>query len=150
MAGTLLTTSTQVFEKIEDEIIEYQINKLKFSNKNQTKFSPMKDEITFDEFSKMDIRVGIIKAAEKVEKADKLLKLEVDMGSEQRTVVSGIAEHYTPEEVIGKRVSILANLASRKIRGVESKGMILMAEDADGKLSFVSPEDGWQNGATVC
>ena len=98
---------------------------------------------------KLDIRTATILTAEKVKKADKLLKLEVDMGSEQRTVVSGIAEHYTPEEVIGKRVSILANLAPRRIRGVESKGMILMAEDADGKLSFVSPEDGWQNGATV-
>ena len=99
----------------------------------------MKEEITFDEFSKMDIRVGIIKAAEKVEKADKLLKLTVDTGIEVRTIVSGIAEQFIPEDVIGKKVSVLINLVPRKIRGVESQGMILMAESKEGELSFVAP-----------
>lgn len=99
----------------------------------------MKDPITFDEFSKMDIRVGTILEAQKVQGADKLLQLTVDTGLDKRTVVSGIAEHYKPEEIIGQKVSILVNLAPRKIRGVESHGMILMAEDAQGKLSFASP-----------
>ena len=99
----------------------------------------MKEEITFDEFSKMDIRVGLIKAAEKVEKADKLLKLTVDTGIDVRTIVSGIAEQFIPEDVVGKKVSVLLNLAPRKIRGVESQGMILMAESEEGELSFVAP-----------
>ena len=99
----------------------------------------MKEEITFDEFSKMDIRVGLIKAAEKVEKADKLLKLTVDTGIDVRTVVSGIAEHFKAEDIVGKKVSVLLNLTPRKIRGVESQGMILMAESENGELSFVSP-----------
>ncbi|CAG5087232.1 methionine--tRNA ligase [Parvicella tangerina] len=125
-----------LFSKIEDQKIEEQLDKLKQPSNN---FPPMKDEIAFDDFMKMDIRVGEIKTAEKVKKADKLLKLTVDTGLDVRTVVSGIAEHYSPEEVVGKRVSILMNLAPRKIRGVESQGMILMAEDQDGNLSFVSP-----------
>jgi methionyl-tRNA synthetase len=99
----------------------------------------MKEEISFDDFTKMDIRVGEILTAEKVKKADKLLHLTVDTGIDVRNVVSGIAEHYTPEEVIGKKVSVLMNLAPRKIRGIESQGMILMAEDEEGELAFVSP-----------
>ena len=98
---------------------------------------------------KMDIRIGTILEAEKVKKADKLLQLKVDIGVEQRTIVSGIAEHFTPEDIIGKQVSVLANLAPRKIRGVESKGMILMAEDADGKLVFASPSSEIENGSIV-
>lgn len=125
-----------LFAKIEDAKVEEQLEKLKQPANN---FPPMKDEVTFDDFTKMDIRVGEIKAAEKVKKADKLLKLTVDTGLDTRTVISGIAEHYSPEEVIGKKVSILMNLAPRKIRGVESQGMILMAEDEEGNLSFVSP-----------
>ena len=109
----------------------------------------MKDEITFDEFMKMDIRVGTITAAEKVEKADKLLKLTVDTGIDTRTVVSGIAEHYNPENIVGQKVSVLLNLAPRKIRGVESQGMILMAETAEGELAFVSPTKDLEAGNTI-
>jgi methionyl-tRNA synthetase len=97
----------------------------------------------------MDIRTATIINAEKIEKADKLLKLTLDLGFEQRTVVSGIAEHYQPEDVIGKKVSLLANLAPRKMRGVESQGMILMAENSQGKLSFISPDAGWENGQII-
>ena len=109
----------------------------------------MKDESTFDEFMKMDIRVGTITAAEKVKKADKLLKLTVDTGIDTRTVVSGIAEHYKPEDVIGHKVSILLNLAPRKIRGVESQGMILMAENEEGELAFVAPTKDIDAGNTI-
>jgi methionyl-tRNA synthetase len=106
-------------------------------------------EITFDDFTKMDIRLGTILTAEKVEKADKLLKLTVDTGIDQRTIVSGIAEHYQPEDVVGKTVQVLLNLAPRKIRGIESQGMILMAEDAEGKLSFMVPEKEFGAGGGV-
>ena len=101
--------------------------------------NPVKENINFEDFSKMDIRVGTILEAEKVAKTKKLLKLKVDTGIDQRTVVSGIAEYYKPEDIIGKQVSILVNLASKSLRGIESQGMILMAEDADGSLHFVSP-----------
>ena len=138
-----------LFQKIEDEQVDVQIEKLKSATKKNTKFPPMKDEITFDEFMKMDIRVGTITAAEKVEKADKLLKLTVDTGIDTRTVVSGIAEHYKPEDVIGHKVSILLNLAPRKIRGVESQGMILMAENEEGELAFVSPTKDIEAGNTI-
>jgi methionyl-tRNA synthetase len=110
---------------------------------------PLKEEIQYDDFAKMDIRTATILAAEPIPKADKLLKLTVDLGLEQRTVVSGIAEHFTPEEVIGKKVLLLANLAPRKLRGVESQGMILMAENAEGKLGFVNAGEGWENGLVV-
>ena len=110
---------------------------------------PQKDEATFDDFMKMDIRLGTILSAEKVKKADKLLKLEVDTGIDKRTIVSGIAQHYSPEEVVGKTVTVLLNLAPRKIRGVESQGMILMAENKEGKLSFVSPEKDFDPGSEV-
>ena len=109
----------------------------------------MKDIITFDDFMKMDIRLGQILKAEKVEKSNKLLKMYVDTGLDKRTIVSGIAKYFTPEEVIGKQVSVLANLAPRKIMGVESQGMILLAEDHDGKLVFVTPEDVVINGSGV-
>ena len=115
----------------------------------ESPFDAQKDEITFDDFSKVDIRLGTILSAEKVEKADKLLKLLVDTGIDKRIVVSGIAEHYSPEEIIGKTVQILMNLAPRKIRGIESQGMILMAEDADGKLSFMSPEKDFHAGCGI-
>ncbi len=111
--------------------------------------TPVKAEITYEDFSKLDIRTGTILSAEKVKKADKLLKLNVDLGFEERIVVSGIAQFYKPEEIIGKQVLLLANLAPRKLRGIESQGMILMAENEKGELSFVSPSDGWGNGFTV-
>ena len=138
-----------LFEKIEDEKIEEQIEKLKTKDQKFTKYPPMKEEITFDEFSKMDLRVGTITVAEKIEKADKLLKLTVDTGIDVRTVVSGIAEHFKPEEVIGQKVSILLNLTPRKIRGVESQGMILMAENETGELAFVSPTKEIGTGNTI-
>ena len=112
-------------------------------------YMPLKEEITYDDFAKLDIRTGTIVAAEKVKKANKLLQLEVDLGFEKRTVVSGIAKFYKPEDILGQQVLVLANLAPRKLRGILSQGMILMAEDEDGKLSFVSPEAGWKNGMGV-
>lgn len=140
-----------LFQKIEDDVIEAQIKKLKESNKQQSnpKAKPMKDEITFDDFTKMDIRTGTILTAEKHPDADKLLKMTVDTGIDVRTIVSGIAEHYAPEEVIGKQVSVLINLAPRKIRGIVSQGMILMAEDNEGNLAFVAPEKAVDNGGEI-
>ncbi|MEX2335874.1 MAG: methionine--tRNA ligase subunit beta, partial [Fulvivirga sp.] len=127
------------------EVIEKQIQKLEDTKKanalEDVTVSPAKDEITFDEFAKLDIRVGTILEAQKVKKSKKLLKMKVDTGIDQRTVLSGIAEHYSTEEVIGQQVSILVNLAPRKIMGQESQGMILMAEDLDGKLRFVQPSE---------
>jgi len=148
-----LKSAQILFPKIEDEQIAFQLEKLNKSkqDKNEilkqvqnddvvekSEIPNLKSEITYDDFSKMDIRTGKILEAEKVPKADKLLKLLVDIGMEQRTIVSGIAEHFTPEEVIGKEVSVLVNLAPRKLRGIESNGMILMAEDENGKLHFVN------------
>jgi len=138
-----------LFQKIEDEKIEEQIKKLKKQEQKTSKFPPMKDEITFEEFSKMDIRVGTITAAEKIEKADKLLKLTVDTGIDIRTVVSGIAENFKAKDVVGQKVSILLNLAPRKIRGVESQGMILMAESEEGELAFVAPTKEINSGNTI-
>ncbi|MEI7803333.1 MAG: methionine--tRNA ligase subunit beta, partial [Bacteroidota bacterium] len=129
------------------EEITAQVEKLKANQKTivtqpETK-NPKPEttisEINYDDFAKLELRVGTITAAEKVKKAAKLLQLTVDMGNEIRIIVSGIAEHYTAEQMIGKQVSVVANLAPRKIKGIESKGMILMAEDADGKLKIVSP-----------
>ncbi|MCB0507572.1 MAG: methionine--tRNA ligase [Bacteroidetes bacterium] len=138
-----------LFEKITDEQVAFQVEKLHKNkpaqNENATEeksaFEKVKPEITYDDFSKLDIRTGKIIEAERVPKADKLLKLFVDIGIEKRTIVSGIAEHFTPEEIIGKNVSVLVNLAPRKLRGIESNGMILMAEDASGKLYFVNADD---------
>jgi methionyl-tRNA synthetase len=113
------------------------------------KASVAKPEIVYDDFAKLDLRVGTIVAAEKVEKADKLLKLSVDLGSEQRTIVSGIALHFKPEEIVGRQVVVVANLAPRKMRGIESNGMILMAEDPAGKLHFVQPGSTIQPGSGV-
>ncbi len=110
---------------------------------------PLKPEIVFDDFAKIDLKVGTIVSAEKVPKADKLLKLEIDLGFEKRTILSGIAEHFSPEEIINKQVVVVANLAPRKMRGIESNGMILMAEDKAGKLYFVAPDEAINNGSTV-
>jgi methionyl-tRNA synthetase len=111
-------------------------------------YLPVKDEITYDDFAKLDLRTGKIVSAEKVEKADKLLKLEIDLGFEKRTVVSGIALHYKPEEIVGKQVVVVVNLAPRKMKGITSNGMILMA-DSNGKLFFVNSEDDIPPGAGV-
>ncbi|TCO08865.1 methionine--tRNA ligase [Natronoflexus pectinivorans] len=142
-----------LFEKIEDTEIEQQLNKLKESKTaNEAagkQSSPAKPDISYDEFVKMDIRTGTILEAEKVPKTKKLMKLLVDTGLDQRTVVSGIAEFFEATQIIGRQVSILVNLAPRKIKGIESQGMILMAEDADGKLVFVSPSEKVKNGSEV-
>lgn len=154
-----LNAAEHLFTRVPDEVIEAQVAKLHATvQANQTSETatpppaepdPVKAEIQFDDFAKLDIRTGTILEASKVEKADKLLKLTVDLGFEQRTIVSGIAEQYQPEEVVGKQVIVLVNLAPRKMRGIESQGMILMAEDAEGRLSFVSPTAGWPNGGAV-
>ncbi len=141
-----------LFERIEDSTIEQQVQKLldaKRQNESEPEANPAKTEIEFDDFAKIDIRTGTILEAEKVQKTKKLLKLTVDTGIDKRTVVSGIAEYYEPEKIIGKKVSILINLAPRKLRGIESQGMILMAEDKDGKLCFVSPTDDVSNGSEI-
>ncbi|CAN5283740.1 methionine--tRNA ligase [soil metagenome] len=151
--GHQLKSPQLLFEKIEDEVIEKQIKKLmdtKTENEKANKpVNPSKVEITFDQFSKMDIRLGTILEAEKVAKSKKLLKLKVDTGIDIRTVVSGIAEHFEPENITGKQVSILVNLAPRQIMGIESKGMILMAEDKDGKLKFLTTESKVADGSMV-
>lgn len=142
-----------LFKKIEDEQVELQLRKLEASKviSQQTikAHNPVKPSITYDEFMKMDIRVGTILEAVKVPKADKLLQLLVDTGIDKRTVVSGIAEHFAPENIIGQQVSLLLNLEPRKIKGIESQGMILMAEDSDGKLKFVQPNEVVNPGAEV-
>ena len=142
-----------LFEKIEDATIDAQIQKLldtkKANDAANAVAKPAKENCSFDDFMKMDIRTGTILEAELVPKTKKLLKLKIDTGIDQRTVVSGIAEYYEPENIIGKQVSILVNLEPRKIRGIESQGMILMAEDADGSLKFVSPEGKVKNGSEV-
>ncbi|HLP12227.1 MAG TPA: methionine--tRNA ligase subunit beta, partial [Flavobacteriales bacterium] len=149
-----LNPAELLFKNIEDEEITRQLEKLqktKMENEAASKTTaPAKAEVTFDDFSRMDIRIGQILEAEKVKGADKLLQLKVDTGLDQRTVISGIAEHYKPEDIVGKKVSILVNLAPRKIKGIESHGMILLAEDKNGKLTFVLPEDnGKENGSVV-
>ncbi len=151
--GHTLGEAKLLFEKIEDEVINIQIKKLMDTKKEvelaSQPVTPSKAEITFDDFSKMDIRIGKILEAEKVEKSKKLLKLKVDTGIDVRTVMSGIAEHFIPESIIGKQVTILVNLAPRKIMGVESQGMILMAEDKDGKLRLLQPSEAVAQGSTV-
>jgi methionyl-tRNA synthetase len=144
--------AAHLFSRIPDEVIEKQLARLQAQEPapaQEIKYAPMKDIIQYDDFAKMDIRTGTILTAEKVEKSKKLLKLSVDLGFEQRTILSGIAEHFQPEEVVGKQVIVLANLAPRAMMGTESQGMILMAEDAEGKLSFVAPGGEWPNGMGV-
>ena len=138
-----------LFAKIEETLVETEVAKLKATAAPTSKFPPMKDAIAFDDFTKMDLRMGTILSAQKVEKADKLLQLTVDTGLDHRTIVSGIAEHYAPEDIIGKTVLVLLNLEPRKIRGIESQGMILMAENEEGKLSFLSSEKEFGAGPTV-
>jgi methionyl-tRNA synthetase len=151
----MINKASLLFDKIEDDAIEAQIQKLadskKMKEENAIAIEPIKEETSFDDFTKMDIRVGTILEAEKVKKTDKLLKLLVDTGIDKRTVVSGIAQYYKPEDIIGHQVSVLVNLAPRKIKGIESNGMILMAEGLSGELSFVSPtKKSIENGGGVC
>ncbi len=150
--GDKLNEPAFLFQKIEDKDVEKQVQKLldtKKENESKTAVKPQKEEITYDDFIKNDIRTGTILEAEKVPKTKKLLKLTIDTGIDKRTVVSGIAEHYSPDEIIGKQVSILVNLAPRKLRGIVSQGMILMAEDSNGNLVFVSPEKNIDNGSEI-
>ena len=168
--GYSLRAPELLFRKIEDEEVRLQVEKLKSGlvNPNEVAGSQspvtgnqrpatteesaivnLKSTIVYDDFAKLDLRIGKIISAEKVEKADKLLKLQIDLGFETRTIVSGIALHFKPEEVINKQVVLVANLAPRKMRGIESNGMILMAEDANGKLHFINPDDSVDAGATV-
>jgi methionyl-tRNA synthetase len=144
-AGHQINAASLLFSKIEDDVIEAQIQKLEKTKENNKKTNPnaqpMKEQINFDDFAKIDLRTATILEAEKVEKADKLLKFKVDTGVDVRTVVSGVAESFSPEELIGKQVMILLNLAPRKIRGIESQGMFLLTTKPDGKLSFVTPDD---------
>jgi methionyl-tRNA synthetase len=153
-AGHVIGDAELLFAKIEDEAIQAQVDKLeatKTANKAANKVAaPQKDLIQFDDFAKMDIRTGTILEAEKMPKANKLLVLKVDTGIDVRTIVSGIAESFSPEEVIGKRVTVLVNLAPRALRGVESQGMILMTQNAEGKLVFLNPDtDGVGNGEVI-
>ncbi|MEY3593681.1 MAG: hypothetical protein RL041_653 [Bacteroidota bacterium] len=175
-AGHQLGSPGLLFQKIEDDVIEVQISKLlaagaanaaavlaesasksnnsgiendKNMNSAVETVAETKPEVTYDDFAKLDLRVATVVACEKVEKADKLLKLTLEVGTETRTVVSGIALHFSPEEVVGEQVLLLANLAPRKMRGIESQGMILMAEDADGKLVFMSPSNAVASGSGV-
>ena len=151
-AGHTINKEELLFAKIEDTEIQAQIDKLAASKQTNatTVIVPAKEETSFDDFNKMDIRTGTILEAERVPKTDKLLKLKIDTGIDQRTVVSGIAEWYKPEDIIGQQVSILINLAPRKIKGIESQGMILMASNSKGELSFVSPtKTGFNNGSEI-
>jgi len=151
--GHQLNEPVLLFSKIEDEEVQAQIDKLNNSKAENIAANktvvPAKENIQFDDFGAMDIRVATITAAEKVEKTKKLLKLTVNTGLDERTVVSGIAEHYKPEEVIGKQVSLLVNLAPREIKGIVSQGMILMAENSEGKLTFVAPAENFENGSVI-
>ena len=158
-AGHRIGTAELLFEKIEDAAIEKQLQRLentKLANKQEaqanaeTEVAPQKELISYDDFAKMDIRIGTILEAEKMPKADKLLILKVDTGIDKRTIVSGIAQSFAPEEIIGKKVTVLVNLAPRKLRGVESQGMILMVENSEGKYTFINPDaDGITNGTEV-
>jgi methionyl-tRNA synthetase len=147
--GYSLRAPELLFRPIEDSEVKAQLEKLQAAaaarvemeaaKPEKIEIAPMKPEIVYDDFAKLDLRVGTILAADKVEKADKLLKLSVDLGNEQRIIVSGIAQHFKPEEIVGRQVVVVANLAPRKMRGIESNGMILMAEDPNGRLHFVQP-----------
>ena len=149
-SGQILGASELLFRKIEDAEIQNQLDKLKSIEKDSTIMQePQKPAINYDTFSSLDLRVGTILSAEKMPKADRLLILKVDTGLDQRTIVSGIAEHFSPEEVVGKKVCVLMNLEPRKLKGVESQGMLLMATDSEGKLSFMSPEDAVAAGSAI-
>lgn len=161
-AGQTIEKAIVLFEKIEDKTVQEQLDKLEATKEaNQAEkaeataetteptLEPIKDEIVFDDFTKLDIRVATIVEAKKVKKADRLLELTLDTGVDTRTVLSGIAQHFSPEEIMGKQVCLLANLAPRKMKGIVSQGMVLMAEDSEGNLKFVSPTDMVNNGSIV-
>jgi methionyl-tRNA synthetase len=141
--GHQINPAELLFEKIEDDVIEDQVQKLlntkKANELNNYKPQAVAENIQFDDFLKLDIRVGTVLDCQKVPKADKLLQFKIDDGLGGRTIVSGIAQHYQPEELIGKQVCFIANLPPRKLKGIESEGMILSAENADGKLSVIQP-----------
>ena len=152
-AGKQLNPAQLLFEKIDDKVVEEQVQKLndtKAANEVEAKgVEPSKAEIQFDDFMKMDMRVGTVLEAEKVKKSKKLLKLLIDTGIDKRTILSGIAEHFSAEEMVGKQVTVLVNLAPRKMMGIESQGMVLMAEDKDGTLRLMTPQGGADNGAMI-
>jgi len=151
-AGNKINKAELLFEQISDEQIQYQIDKLlntKENNKKETNVKPFKEEITFEYFSKLDIRIGTIKEAQKVPKTKKLLKVLLDDGITERTIVAGIAENYSPEKIVGKKVIFLANLQPRKLKGIMSEGMLLMAENNEGNLSFIVPEKDFENGSNI-
>ena len=157
-AGHAIAEPELLFAKVEDEAIQVQLDKLDAIRKAREEaekaeaakvVAPQKEECSFEDFEKMDIRTATVLEAERVPKTDKLLKLTIDTGIDKRTIVSGIAEYYSPEEMLGKQICILANLAPRKIRGIESKGMILMARQGDGKMRFITPAEALANGAQI-
>jgi methionyl-tRNA synthetase len=150
--GHPIEKASLLFEKVEDDQIQRQLDKLHQSREDSEKapeVNPPKPEISFDDFTRMDLRTGTILEAEKVPKTKKLIKMQVDLGFEKRTIVSGIAEYFDPETLPGKRVSVLANLAPRKIKGIESQGMILLSENPDGSLHFVEPAQAAENGSEI-
>ena len=142
-----------MFKRIDEKVIDEQRSKLEKAKQEteaeSQQVNPQKETTTFDEFQKMDLRVGTIIDADKIKKSKKLLKLKVDTGIDQRTVVSGIAQFFDPKDIIGKQVSILVNLAPRKMLGIESEGMILMAENSKGELQFVAPNQPSENGSSI-
>ena len=154
--GHQIGEAAHLFSRITDEVIAEQIAKLvkpdiiqPVATAPDIQYKPMTSEIQFDDFAKIDLRTGTITAAERIPKADKLLKINVDLGFEQRSILSGIAQHFAPEDIIGQQVVVVANLAPRTMRGIESQGMILMAENETGKLAFVAPNQTWENGFNV-
>jgi methionyl-tRNA synthetase len=153
LANHQIGAAELLFSKIEDKDIQVQLDRLeatKQANEQEKKtVEPQKETIEFDDFTKLDIRIGTILEAEKVPKTKKLLKLKVDVGIDTRTIVSGIAESFKPEDIIGQRVSVLVNLSPRTLRGVESQGMILMTDTKDGKLAFIEPERDVIDGESV-
>ncbi len=151
--GHTITKPSLLFEKIEDDQIERQVSKLlatKRANEAAVlKIPPEKAQVSFDDFMRLDLRTATVLEAERVPKTDKLLRLKIDTGIDIRTIVSGIAGYFDPEAIIGKQISIVANLEPRRIKGIESKGMILMAEDHDGKLVMVTPSGKVSNGSII-
>ena len=157
-AGHEIGAAELLFAKIDDDAINAQLARLEAIRAEREaaakaeaakQVAPQKPECSFEDFEKMDIRTATVLAAERVPKTDKLLKLSIDTGIDKRTIVSGIAEYYSPEEMVGKQICILANLQPRTIRGIESRGMILMAKQGDGKMRFITPAEALNNGAVV-
>jgi len=147
--GHRLNQPVLLFDKIEDNVIEAQISKLKRTEPAKKDMAPALPECSINDFEKIDIRIATVLQAEKVPNTDKLLKLKIDTGLDRRVIVSGIAQYYSAEEMIGRQICILANLAPRTIRGIVSQGMILMAKEPDGKMRVISPEEGISEGAIV-